>query len=266
MTAQHNIPAKFRKADGTVDQELLLNSYKQLEQMQRGETPDPTAGVPVTAAPDAQAVLSTPTGTVDTAASTGSVDEILSQEKATAPTINWDAIRSGKITEEDKVNLKALNIPDDVIAGYAKSVLDNKAAAIKEVTDAVGGEETLKTVLLWAQKTKSETEWNALRTAVSSGGQAKMLLMGLHAEYLAANPQSGLITPAEGGVPPSDPSVVPYASKDEMIADMGELDSRGQEIYKYDPVKQRAVALRIFVTKHGTSKGFEEMYQPVSDY
>ena len=263
MLAPSMVPAKFRRPDGTVDQALLLESYKQLEQHQRGQTPDPTAGVP---APNAAAALDTNVADPAPAPTAGTVDEILTQEKPATPTINWEAVRSGNVSKEDLAALKEKGIPDDVIAGYAKSIQDNKAAAIKEVSDAVGGEETLKTVLVWAQKTKSETEWNALRTAVSSGGQAKMLLMGLHAEYLAANPQSNLITPADGGVGAVDSVVQPYASQAEMSADMGELDSTGKELYSYDPKKQRAVALRIYVTKHGTSKNFDELYKPVTDY
>lgn len=263
MAAPHNIPPKFRKADGTVDQELLLASYKQLEQLQRGGAPDPTAGVPV---PNAAAVLDTNVAAPAPTPTEGSVDEILSQDKPTAPAVNWDAVRAGTVTKEDEANLKAMGIPDDVIAGYAKSIQDRKEAAIKDVAAALGGEEALKATLVWAQKNKSEAEWNALRTAVSEGGQAKMLLMGLHAEFLAANPQSGLITPVDGGVGSPDATVVPYASKAEMFADMGELDTAGQEIYKYDPKKQKAVALRIYVTNGGDPRNFEALYQPVTDY
>lgn len=218
-------------------------------------------------APDAAAVLSTPTPTVGTVASTGSVEEILSQEKAPEPVINWGAVRSGTATESDVTAIKALGVPDDFIKQFTADRKAAKVTAIAEVAEAVGGEENLKATLLWAQKTLSESAWNDLREAVSSGTQSKTLLIGLHAQYTASMPkESGLVVPAEGGVGAGTPTSQPYASKTEMIADMGELDSSGKEIYSYSPVKQKAVALRIFLTNGGDSANFEGLYKPALDY
>ncbi len=268
MTAQANIPAKFRMADGSVDQALLLESYKQLEQMQRGQAPDPTAGTPV-GAPTASEVLSTPVPSVapaETSSSAG-IDDILSQEVIAEPTIDWPAVRAGTPSDADMANIKALGVPDDFIKQFAADRAAAKAVALKEVAEAVGGEENLKATLLWAQKTLSEAAWNDLREAVQQGGQSKTLLMGLHAQYVASMPkESGLVVPADGGVGATSAQVTPYASKAEMFADMDERDSVGNEIYQYSPDKQRAVAQRIYVTNGGDIRNFDAMYNPSTDY
>lgn len=268
MTAQANIPAKFRKADGTVDEALLLESYKQLEAMQRGQAPDPTAGVPVPSASDVlDATASSAESNTSATTSAGSVEEILSQEKAPEPTINWEAVRAGTATDADVANIKALGVPEDFIKQFAADRQAAKATAIADVAAAVGGEENLKATLVWARQNKSEAEWNALRTAVAEGGQAKTLLIGLNAEYVASMPkQSGLVVPVDGGVGAGTPSVQPYATKAEMYADMDERDTAGKEIYSYSPVKQRAVALRIFVTEGGDPRNFDAVYRVSTDY
>lgn len=265
MTAQASIPAKFRKADGTVDADLLLKSYQAMEQMQRGTPPDPAAGVPV---PSADALLQTPTppATVPATSTPGTIDAILSQEKPTAPVINWGSVRDGTATEADLANIQKLGVPEDFIKQFAADRKVAKELAIAEVAEAVGGEENLKATLLWAQENKSPAEWDALRKAVSEGGQSKTLLMGLHAQFKAANPESQLVMPADGGVGAVTPAVQPYATQAEMLADMGELDAQGREIYKYDPAKQKAVGLRIFVTNGGDPRDFEARYKPATDY
>ncbi len=272
MTAQHNIPAKFRKPDGTVDEALLLASYKQLEQLQRGVTPDPTAGVPT---PSPQEVLNgtagnsaSPASTTSPAPSTsGTVEEILSQEKAPESVINWGAVRSGTATESDVAAIQKLGVPDDFIKQFTADRQAAKTAAIKEVAESIGGEENLKATLTWAQKTLSESAWNDLRKAVSEGTQSKTLLIGLHAQYVASQPkESSLVVPAEGGLGIGTSVPQPYASKKEMFADMGELDSSGKEIYSYSPVKQKDVAFRIFITNGGNPDNFESLYKPATDY
>lgn len=268
MTAQHNIPAKFRKPDGTVDQDLLLASYKQLEDMQRGTVPDPTAGAP---APSPATLLDGGSESTMPASSESqpgtSVEDILSQKKAVAPTIDWGAVRSGTATDADLANIKQLGVPEDFIKQFAKDRAVAKEAAIAKVAESVGGEEALKATLLWAQKTLSEADWNQLRTAVASGDQSQRLLMGLHAQFVASQPQeSGLIVPVDGGVGATTAQVAPYVSKAEMMADMDERDTAGKELYKYSPVKQRAVAQRIFVTEGGDIRNFDALYKPASDY
>ncbi len=267
LSAPANIPDKFRKPDGTVDSDLLLKSYQAMEQMQRGVTPDPTAGVSVPSTTESllQTPTVPPTGESVTPP-TGTVEEILSQEKPAAPTVNWDAVRTGTVSEEDIANLKALGIPDDFVTQFAADRKAAKVKAIAEVADAVGGEESLAAVLRWAQKTKSAEEWNTLRAAVAKGDQSKILLMGLHAEFKAANPEATLIVPADGGVGPTTPAVEGYATQREMLADMGELDAQGRTIYDYSPVKQKQVALRIFLGNGGDAKDFEVRYKPSTDY
>lgn len=240
-----NIPVKFKRADGTIDVDALNKSYLALEQRQSGGAPDPTSNASTPPSDeDASSVLAGEEGK-PSQPSVESAQSILDSDKPESPDINWDSIRAGKITDQDKAALKKMGVPDDIIAGYAKGAeLQRQAVTAQAAALLEGGEQELAATLKWARDNRTEAEWMALREA-AKGPAGATVLVGLNSEYRKATGQGpSLVEPHDGGGGGPAPSVKPYATNAELQADIQNPK------YTSDPDFQRHVAKRMYVTRN----------------
>ncbi len=234
------VPAKFQNADGTLNQEAMLEAYTQLERKQAG-VPDPiVAPDPVTSGP--APVTAAPTGD-------NTIDDLLRDPKVVESAVDWAALQTevadtGEVSAETLAKVEAAGVPKEAVAAAITGWKLQAQEQFKRAADLVGGEEVLKATIAWAKQTYSPEQLGALSAALR-GQLGEQTLMGLHQAFIVANPKSPLIdtsksASAVGQVGPgaANAQIIPYRTKEEMFADMDDPK------YKSDPDFQKHVAKR----------------------
>jgi hypothetical protein len=232
-------PDKFKNPDGSLNQEMLLASYTELERKQAGVDPTPA---PVEPQPESVSAADASSTVAPGAATT--MDELLRADPEPAKSaVDWEAIKNevgntGEISAETLAKAEAAGVPREAIAAAAAGWQAQAAAQMTRAAELVGGEEPLKATLAWAKQTYDAASIEALQNALR-GPLGEQTLLGLHEAFKAANPESPLID--TGGSPPGpnqQAKIQPYRSYEEMAADMGKPE------YKSNPDFQKHVAQR----------------------
>ena len=260
MAQPHKVPAKFKREDGTVDGDALLQSYTELERRQSGGSPAP-APDPVAATDPAAALedsVDVEAGENALAAAEGqetkSLDDILAglgvKGDATAPSMAeaWataeEQAKTGTLTEDALDDLKAAGGTDGmlrVLADRAKSVQTERIA---DAVRIAGSQGDLSKAINWAKSKMLLSERQQLAQALT-GPNASMVMEGLVARARAAGAmgEPGTLQDVPGSPPlSSNAALRPFADGTEYMAAMGNPQ------YRKDPEYRREVAKRHAIT------------------
>jgi hypothetical protein len=168
-------PDKFKNADGSLNQDLLVQAYTELERKQSmnldGPPPtgsatnptspeallNPSAGVPAAAGavPDgggAPAVTSSDGTTID--------DLLRDPAPAKESPVDWQALqdevsRTGEVSAETMATLQTAGVPREAIAAAIQGWKLQAQEQFKRAAELVGGDEALKATISWAKETMS---------------------------------------------------------------------------------------------------------------
>lgn len=221
--AKPAIPAKFLKADGSVDVEGMAKSYAELER--KSSTPAAKPAAPAADELDAAFTqASTPTSDLWTAAQSE-----LSNE--------------GKISAETRESLKkAHRVTDEVIDGMVAGAVAQKALVGARLVEAAGGVENLNAAIAHAAATRKPAELAELRASLKSN-VGPMVLKGLLAEMGTKPVQNSASSPASfnevsAAVPAN--SVEPYTDHREMLATFQSREYQTNPKFRENAVRRMA--------------------------
>lgn len=196
------IPAKFIRADGTVDVEGLAKSYAELErQRSQGEKPKEGGEAPKGEADDA----------AKAAAEQAGLDFKTMMDKVSV---------NGDIEDGDYAALEKAGIPKDYVKEYIDLRKEKAAATQAEALEYGGGVEAMTDLLNWASQNLSLQEIETYNEMLASS-RWKVALDTIKTLRGQAAPQSKepkLVT-AKGQVGGSNTG---YVNRDEMYADMAD--------------------------------------------
>jgi hypothetical protein len=264
-----NIPAKFRKEDGTFDVDAMTQSYIALEQkMSGGGSPDPTPDTssgsggeqssdgqdPLSSLADAQS--QSVTSEESSGSESGSIEDALSDPKPQP--FDWQAAMhevstTGKVSDQTMANAKKAGIPEEAIKFAAAGYKAQQSSHFDKAAEIVGGKDALNATLQWARENKSSEERKALIEGIK-GPNGVMILRGLHAEATTAMRPEGasLVDTGKSGsaLAPSSNQVKPFRDQAELMAAI--QDPR----YKSDPDWRRQQEMRAAVTAGMDAKRF----------
>jgi hypothetical protein len=238
-----NVPAKFINADGTVNVTEMAKAYTELERAKL--SPETTVPDPTPAPVEPSADTATPAGDE-------SITDILNKPDETPDTLDWDAVRTeiattGKLSDETLGKLKEAGVPADLVQAAVDGAALKAKTQMARAAELVGGAENLKAILEWARGQYSETERQALATALE-GPLAETTLTGLAEAYKVAQPGKLVSTAGDpaSGMAPGQKKIIGFANDKEMFAAMD--DPR----YQYDPEYQEEIRLRCAVNSTTT--------------
>jgi hypothetical protein len=155
------------------------------------------------------------------------------------------AENDGKLTPATLQRLEKQGISQSTINTFFAGQKALVAQMETSLSEAVGGDDTLKSVLEWAKTGLSKGEQDLYNAAVDSRNTegAKMLLQGMLAKYTdAVGSDPNLIGGGTGG---RESDLAPYKSNMEMVKDM---NSRR---YQEDPAFRAQVQDRLMRSKFG---------------
>tara|TARA_R100001082_G_scaffold77065_1_gene44944 strand:- start:10791 stop:11534 length:744 start_codon:yes stop_codon:yes gene_type:complete len=149
--------------------------------------------------------------------------------------------QNGNLSEESIKEITESGIPREYVDAYIKGQQAMAQQSLTTVYNEVGGEESYKGMMTWAEENLSETEINAYNNAVESGDMdtAMMAVRGLHARFGQTNGQSPSLLQGNAG---SKSSTSAYRSLAELTKDM--RDPR----YEKDPAYRQDVQNRLAVS------------------
>lgn len=160
--------------------------------------------------------------------------------------LDFDALTSefeenGELSEDTYTKLEGSGISRQVVDSYIAGQQALAAQQVSTLAAEVGGEDTLKEVLQWANANLEQAEKDAYNEAVDQGNlnAARLALRGINARFVAdRGTDPNLVT---GGTPKTG-GVKAFASRQEMINAM--KDPR----YAEDPAYRRQVEARVGAT------------------
>lgn len=226
------VPDKFKNEDGSVNVDLLAQSYRELEtRFHKKEQPvaesndqSVQAGSPVSDRPiegDLGAMLDGPKRTV------------------------WDRVadesKSGSISEDTLEALKAEGVPDEIVASYVDGIKARSEARTRAAADVVGGAKNLNAVMTYARDNFTPAQLEAFKSQLN-GPTWDIALKGLAATAgVSINPikePKSFSTGGPAATPESD-DPRPFETQREMTAAIA--DRR----YQVDAAYRELVQARI---------------------
>lgn len=202
-TSTEGIPAKFIKADGTVDVEALAKSYTELERQRGSQKPedkpeDATKGKPTEE--DKQG------------------DEAATQAGLDYNTLVTKIREQGDLDDADYAAFEKAGIPKETVQEYIALRTAAAERSRQEALDYIGGEEATQDLMQWAAQNLSETEIEGYNQMLA-GPHWKAAVDTIKTLKASAKSSSGepKLRTASGS---SSGSATGYASRDEMRADM----------------------------------------------
>lgn len=156
-----------------------------------------------------------------------------------------ELMSTGQLSSESRETIKTkFKMPDNVIDGYVSGYQLKLKQTADRAAELVGGQESLKAVVEWAQQSLKDDERESINAALRSPGWENVLL-GLKTRMDQNSPTKGEPQRFDGmtksGVPAS---IEPFANKREMVAAM--QDPR----YKTDSKYQNWVYTKLRATSH----------------
>jgi len=227
------LPPKFKTFED------FVKSYGELEQAftrSRQQAPAP-------AAPSAPA---TPTAETPAAPSDASATPLQITTPTEKPDQLWQNLRaeisSGDVKEETVAKIRALGVPDDILADALSGIQTNAKNIRSQAAAMVGGEEQLKAILQWAGTALPASEREYLQAGLSKAATWRASMASLIALRNAASPTNGNPAPVPGTSVGGTQKARAFGSPEEMTAAM--RDPR----YAYDPEYQAMVFARVAET------------------
>lgn len=222
MTEQDTIPEKFQNEDGSVNQEALLASYRELE---RKQSAAPAALTPAAPQPD-----DTPAGPL--------------KPGDLAPFVT-EYVRDGKLSEDSYKKLEA--------RGYAREMVDHTinletSAYTAAVHQAAGGAEAYDDLAKRAVEVLPAEDVEFYSSQIRSGNPnaaaaAVRALKALMTQY--QDPLGGMVHGGTAGAP--ETGAKPYMNEAELQAAMRKKDPNdrdGRFLYFTDPAYRQEVIAR----------------------
>jgi hypothetical protein len=235
-----NVPDKFKREDGTVDGDALLQSYLHLEQKQSSPDPTPSQSQEPTGTP---ADSSTTAQSQDASSSDdpASLAEALEGPKPPEGADLWLTAKQ-QLQEKGTVDDAVVNalvqsgVPTEAIQAMAAGVLAQRKNEVQAAYDAVGGKENFTATMEWARSNLNDAERAAFAEALKGPG-AIFALQGIASRAATAGAPSGQVNTSEGGtIAPNPDSVIqPHRSAQDMQNAM--MDPK----YRLDPEYRKKV-------------------------
>lgn len=212
------IPAKFKNEDGTVNVELLTQSYVALEHKLSDQNPNPLQQQKADLNKIAELAAPNPTiedqlnaaGADDKTGDTAvTMEDILRGESQTLPKgtskVDWAKVENemrstGRLTNETIKGLTDSGVPKEMIAVAVNGIKAKQKEDMDRAASLLGGAEELSATLNWAKDNLSEEQRKTLIAQLNSP-MGEQILLGLNAQYKATKPQTEgqLIDTSKGG-------------------------------------------------------------------
>jgi hypothetical protein len=208
------LPEKFKSA------EELAKAYENLEKKQGSASTKPKQ--PVESVADAE----------------GKVD----MQKVTR-----EYMSNGELSKETRTALTKAGISEGQIDTHLRGLQAIASETRREVAAAVGGEEQLDNVRVWAEANLSAEEIEAYDGAVKSGNKAlaKLLVQGINARYVDAN-GSAEPTLQKGETVPANTSLKPFTTNQEVVTAMRDPRYKKGDRAYIKSVEQRLAISKVF--------------------
>jgi hypothetical protein len=176
------------------------------------------------------------------------VESALTPEQVTEKGFDMKALQSeyaekGELSADTLAKLEAKGISKDAVDQYIEGA-NAKAAQVRgEFAQLAGGEETLTSVLEWAQQNLSADEAAGYNALLESGNHAaaKMAFQGIVSRYVAENGEAPKLVDA-APVSSSTAGVKPFESWEQVTKEMGKAE------YAKDPAFRRKIEARLAVS------------------
>lgn len=219
-----DIPEQFWDADkGQVNQEALLNAYREATAGKQGTTEATTEN---------QDPNGKPEGDPEAAAA-----EAIKAAKLDMSTLEQEFTKDGKLSDATYEALAKAGVDKSVVNEFIEGRQAKVTIAVNEAYAHAGGQENFVRMAQWATANIPADEQAAFDSAMAgTAAQRKQAITALKAQYAAAvGNDPSLVTGRNGG----STSVAPFASRAEVVAAM--RDSR----YQNDPAYREMVARRL---------------------
>ncbi len=230
---QVDVPEKFRNEDGSVNVNLLSQSYKELEQRLGSSTnsdANQTQQAPSTQQTQAPAVQQTQPPSTES-------DDRPNYEQQLDPFYK-SFEENGKLSDEEYDQLQALGYPKNLVDSYIDMTRNTVEQHTKMLIDKAGGQDAFDMKVRWASQNWSPEQLEAFDRQVQSHKPEarEMAINNLIDEYTRVNGTDS--QRLHGAVDTGVSGVQPYASEEEMRRDMKDPK------YQSDPAFRAAVARR----------------------
>jgi hypothetical protein len=152
---------------------------------------------------------------------------------------------NGELSSETRKALEKSGLSAGQIDTHLRGLQAIASETRRDVAAAIGGEEQLDNVRVWAEANLSADEIAAYDGAVKSGNTAlaKLLVRGINAQYVEAN-GSAEPTLQSGETVPSDKGLKPFKTNQEVVEAM-----RNPKYKKGDREYVRSVERRLAISK-----------------
>lgn len=242
QTYSDNVPAKFKKEDGTVDMDALAKSYVELER-QFHEKPKEEIPQEVQEIAEKQE-FRIPDGPEEVAEEPKEVTPLTQEDYK-----SWgkELARTGNISDDTKAAIRAkTNMSDEMISDWVTAQRAKNKEYFATAAEMVGGREKLSSVLSWASKNLTGDQAKIINERLA-GPDYEITLNGMVAMYdkaMANAPKAQEPVPPQNRVaaPPAGPAVQGFTSHGEFT--MARSDPR----YMQDANYRRAVEERMVKT------------------
>lgn len=208
------VPDKFKNKDGTVNQEALLKSYRELEKSfhtkAKVTTDEPSE-------PDTEAPTQSQQKEVEDASS------FVASRGLDYAQLQQEFAANGTLTDEQ---YEQLGVPkamvDDYIASKTKLQETEVAQRLSTIKQMAGGEESYNKMLEWGNTNLSQEDKEAFDAILESGSnsQIRLAIQGLHAQYRESNPEGPKQQIAGKPTGSSSTTNGPFGSREEMLEAM----------------------------------------------
>jgi hypothetical protein len=178
---------------------------------------------------------------------TKTAEQTLTPEQVTEKGFDMQALQSeysekGALSPETLAKLEAQGITKAAVNQYIEGANAKAAQVRSEFAQLAGGEDTLTSVLEWAQQNLSADEAAGYNALLEGGNHAaaKMAFQGIVSRYVAENGEAPTLV--EAARVPSASGVKPYESMEQMTKDMAKPE------YARDPAFRKRVEARAAVS------------------
>lgn len=166
----------------------------------------------------------------------------------------WTKVQAAVATTGDlpadlRGELTKQGIPEEIIDTTINGFKVQRQQILTEASTLVGGSDRLKAIQEWAAKTLTPAEAKVADAALKSPAW-KTTLLGLKAQYEAAQVKAGEPAPTPQGTPAyGTGGLKPFASQHEYMSAVA------SQRYKVDPSFQEEVKQRLWLTRQRQSGG-----------
>lgn len=161
--------------------------------------------------------------------------------------VSREYMTNGELSKETRDALTKAGISEGQIDTHVKGLKAIASETRREVASAIGGEEQLDTVRVWAEANLTDDEIGVFDTAVKSGNTAlaKLLMQGINARFVEATGTEPTLVKGET-IPSVAGGLKAFASTQEVVAAMKDPRYKKGDRAYVQSVERRLAISKVF--------------------